>query len=169
MARQCDSRMWRALVRRIGNRYLLNLLGVLLWPLGWALAALITQGILDFMTDPTFEFIDPSSSLPDLQQTIGVAAVGFWIIFSTIAAPVVIQKVVSSGALGGGELLAGGTSAAIQTASVGRQRGCLRRPVRPTGGGCRRWRGGWFDHALHCQRHRPCRFTGDFARWPGGA
>ena len=104
-------------LKHIGNRYLLNLLGVLLWPLGWALAALITQGILDFMTDPTFEFIDPSSTLPDLQKTIGVAAVGFWIIFSTIAAPVVIQKVVSSGALGGGELLSGGTSAAILTAS----------------------------------------------------
>jgi len=27
-------------------------IGVLLWPLGWAVAALITQGILDFMTDP---------------------------------------------------------------------------------------------------------------------
>ena len=39
-------------LKHIGNRYLLNLVGVLLWPLGWAVAALITQGILDFMTDP---------------------------------------------------------------------------------------------------------------------
>jgi hypothetical protein len=104
-------------LKQIGNRYLLNLLGVLLWPLGWALAALITQGILDFMTDSTFQFIDPSSTLPNLQKTIGAAAVGFWIIFSTIAAPVIIQKVIASGALAGSELLSGGAQVAVQTAT----------------------------------------------------
>jgi len=45
-------------LKHTGNRYLMNLVGVLLWPLGWALAALVTQGILDFMTDPSFEYID---------------------------------------------------------------------------------------------------------------
>jgi len=104
-------------LKHTGTRYLTNLTGVLLWPLGWAVAALVTQGILDFMTDPTFEFIDPSSTLPDLQKTIGVAAVGFWIIFSTIAAPVIIQKVVAAGALAGGELLSGGAQTALQTAT----------------------------------------------------
>src|SRR5580693_5103450 len=104
-------------LKHIGNRYLLNLVGVLLWPLGWAAAALITQGILDFMTDPSLQYIDPTSTLPDLQKTIGVAAVGFWIIFSTIAAPVIIQKVIAAGALAGGELLSGGARAAVQTAS----------------------------------------------------
>ena len=91
-------------LKRIGNDYLLRLVGVLLWPLGWAVAALVTQGILDFMSDPSFEFIDPTSTLPDLQKTIGVAAVGFWIIFSTIAAPLIIQKVIVSGVLAGSEL-----------------------------------------------------------------
>ena len=82
-------------LKHTGIRYLLNLVGVLLWPLGWAVAALVTQGILDFMTDPSFEYIDPTSTLPDLQKTIGVAAVGFWIIFSTVAAPVIIQHVIT--------------------------------------------------------------------------
>ena len=50
-------------LKHTGNRYLMNLVGVLLWPLGWALAALVTQGILDFMTDPSFEYIDPTSTL----------------------------------------------------------------------------------------------------------
>ena len=103
-------------LKQTGNRYLTNLAGVLLWPLGWALAALVTQGILDFMTDPSFEYIDPTSTLPDLQKTIGIAVVGVWIIFSTIAAPVIIQKVIASGALAGGELLSGGAHAAVQTA-----------------------------------------------------
>jgi hypothetical protein len=102
-------------LKHTGNRYLMNMVGILLWPLGWALAALVTQGILDFMTDPSFEYIDPTSQLPDLQKTFGAAVIGFWLIFSTIAAPVIIQKVISSGALAGGELLSGGARAAMQT------------------------------------------------------
>ena len=105
-------------LKHTGNRYLLNLVGVLLWPLGWALAALVTQGILDFMTDPSFEYIDPTSTLPDLQKTIGVAVVAFWIIFSTVAAPVIIQNVIAHGIQPGGPLLAGGVSSALQTAAT---------------------------------------------------
>src|SRR5437879_9143013 len=60
-------------LRSVGNRYLMHLVGVLLWPLGWAVAALITQGILDFMTDPSLRFIDPTATLYSLQATFGVA------------------------------------------------------------------------------------------------
>jgi hypothetical protein len=105
-------------LKHIGNRYLLNLVGVLLWPLGWAAAALITQGILDFLTDPSLQYIDPTSTLPVLQKTIGVAAVGFWIIFSTVAAPVIIQNVITHGIQAGGPLLAGGVSSFLQTAAT---------------------------------------------------
>jgi len=105
-------------LKHIGNRYLLNLTGVLLWPLGWAVAALVTQGILDFMTDPSFQYFDPTSTLPDLQKTIGVTAIGFWIIFSTIAAPVIIQNVITHGIQAGGPLLAGGVSSFLQTAAT---------------------------------------------------
>jgi hypothetical protein len=105
-------------LKQTGVRYLLNLVGVLLWPLGWAVAALVTQGILDFMTDPTFQYLDPTSTLPDLQKTIGVAAVGFWIIFSTVAAPIIIQHVVASGVQPGSQLLSGGASSFLQTAAT---------------------------------------------------
>ena len=105
-------------LRSAGSRYLMNIVGVLLWPLGWAVAALITQGILDFMTDPTFKYIDPTSSLYSLQATVGVVVVAFWIVFSTIAAPIVIQKVLAHGALAGGQLLAGAASSLIQTAAT---------------------------------------------------
>ncbi len=105
-------------LRSTGSRYLMNIFGVLLWPLGWAVAALITQGILDFMTDPSFKFIDPTATLYSLQATVGVVVVAFWIVFSTIAAPLVIQKVLSSGVLAGGQLLAGAASSAIQTAAT---------------------------------------------------
>jgi hypothetical protein len=105
-------------LRSTGSRYLLNIVGILLWPLGWAVAALITQGILDFMTDPSFRFIDPTSALYSLQATVGVVVVAFWIVFSTIAAPVVIQKVLSSGILAGSQLLSGAANSFFQTAAT---------------------------------------------------
>ena len=105
-------------LRSIGGRYLMNLVGVLIWPLGWGVAALITQGILDFMTDPSFKFIDPTASLYSLQAAVGVVVVAFWIVFSTIAAPLVIQKVLASGELAGGQLIGGAFSSFFQTAAT---------------------------------------------------
>jgi hypothetical protein len=105
-------------LKHIGSRYLLNLTGVLLWPFGWAVAALITQGILDFMTDQSFLSLDPSAQLYSLQNLIGLVVAGFWIIFSTVAAPVIIQHVISSGAQAGSQLLSGGFSSALQTAAT---------------------------------------------------
>jgi hypothetical protein len=105
-------------LRSVGSRYLMNIVGVLLWPLGWAVAALITQGILDFMTDPAFKYIDPTATIYSLQATVGVVVVAFWIVFSTIAAPLVIQKVLNHGVLAGGQLLAGAASSFFQTAAT---------------------------------------------------
>jgi hypothetical protein len=105
-------------LRSVGGRYLMNIVGVLLWPLGWAVAALITQGILDFMTDPSLKFLDPTASLYSLQATFGVAVVAFWIVFSTISAPVVIQKVLNYGSLAGGQLISGALGSFLQTAAT---------------------------------------------------
>jgi len=105
-------------LRSAGSHYLLNLAGVLLWPLGWAVAALITQGILDFMTDPSLKYLDPTPIGYSLQTSFGVAVLAFWIVFSTVAAPLVIQKVLSSGALAGSQLIAGAFSSFFQTAAT---------------------------------------------------
>ncbi len=104
-------------LKHTGTRYLTNLAGVLLWPLGWAVAALVTQGMLDFMSDPSWNTLTRLRTLPDLQKTFGAAAIGFWIIFSTIAAPVIIQKTITSGALAASELFSHGAQAAVQTAT----------------------------------------------------
>jgi len=105
-------------LRSVGSRYLMHIMGVLIWPLGWAVAALITQGILDFMTDPSSRFFDPTASFYSLQATVGVAVVAFWIVFSTISAPVVIQKVLSYGSLAGGQLISGAFGSFFQTAAT---------------------------------------------------
>jgi len=105
-------------LRSVGSRYLMNLIGVLLWPLGWAVAALVTQGILDFMTDPALKFVEPTATFYGLQNTLGVAVLAFWMIVSTVSAPVVIQKVFTYGALAGGQLVSGAFGSFFQTAAT---------------------------------------------------
>jgi hypothetical protein len=104
-------------LKQIGTRYLLNLVGVLLWPLGWAVAALVTQGMLDYLSDPASDYISPVPGQPGMQGSLGAATVGFRIIFSTIAAPLIIQKTISAGVLATTGLLSGAASAGIQTVS----------------------------------------------------
>jgi hypothetical protein len=101
-----------------GSRYLMHLMGVLLWPLGWGVAALVSQGILDFMTDQTFLTIDPTSTLYSLQNLIGLAVLAFWTVFSTCAGPIIIQKVLIYGADAGSALLSQGIGTFIQTAAT---------------------------------------------------
>ncbi len=105
-------------LRSVGSRFLLNLTGVLLWPLGWGVAALVTQGILDYMTDPSVKFLELSGVGYRLQTSVGVGVLAFWIVFSTVAAPALIQKVFSSGALGGMEILSHATGGFLQTAAT---------------------------------------------------
>jgi hypothetical protein len=112
-----------------GRAYLLNLLGVMLWPLGWGVSGLITQGVIDFMTDQSFLSSSSTSGTIDysLQNLMGLAFLGIWIIFSTIAAPVVIQKSIGRGESAASEFFKGGfgagrtaaTTAATTAASSG--------------------------------------------------
>jgi hypothetical protein len=82
-----------------GRAYLFNLLGIMLWPLGWGVAGLITQGMIDFMTDQSFLNSGQADGaiLYSLQNLMGLAFLGIWIIFSTIAAPTIIQKTFTDG------------------------------------------------------------------------
>jgi hypothetical protein len=70
------------------------------------------------MTDPSFQYIDPTATLYTLQASVGVVVLAFWIMFSTVAAPLVIQKVLSHGHLAGSELIAGAFSSFFQTAAT---------------------------------------------------
>ena len=104
-------------LQQLGRRYLLNLVGVMIWPLGWGVAALVTQGMLTFMTDRSF--LNTSALGNDaysLQNLMGLAFLGIWLIFSTIAAPVIIQKAIATGRSAGSDLF-GGAFASARTAA----------------------------------------------------
>jgi hypothetical protein len=108
-------------LNQIGVNYLLALVGVMLWPLGWAAASLVTGGLITFMTDQSFLWNQSLSGAAGyaFQNFIGVAALGVWLIFSTIAAPIIIQRVITHGIQAGAALISGVTTAATTAAGGG--------------------------------------------------
>lgn len=119
----------------IGASFLLGFVGVLCWPLGWGAASILTKGLLDFMTDQSFFALGaaPGAAGYALQNLIGIAVLGIWLLFSTVAAPVIIQKAISTGAqigqaLAGGALTsgtAGAVAGAGAAAAIGGRGGLM--------------------------------------------
>ncbi|MEI9898168.1 MAG: hypothetical protein WDN28_31005 [Chthoniobacter sp.] len=108
-------------LQSIGTSYLLGLAGVMLWPLGWGAASIMTQGLLDFMADQSFLSLGGIGGAAGytLQNLIGVAVLGVWLIFSTIAAPVILQKAIATGAQIGSALAAGAATAGTAAVTTG--------------------------------------------------
>jgi hypothetical protein len=112
-------------LRVTGGKYLFNLVGIMLWPLGWGVAGLITQGMIDFMTDQSFLSASPGFGVvgSDLgysfQNLMGVAFLGIWIIFSTIAAPTIIQKTITNGISAASGLISGAFAAGSAAGTAG--------------------------------------------------
>jgi hypothetical protein len=108
-------------LNQIGTNYLLALAGVMIWPLGWAVASLVTGGLITFMTDQSFLWNQSLGGAAGyaFQNFIGVAVLGVWLIFSTIAAPLIIQHAITHGAQAGAALISGVTSATSTAAAGG--------------------------------------------------
>ncbi len=73
--------------------------------------------MLTFMTDRSF--LNTSALGNDaysLQNLMGLAFLGIWLIFSTIAAPIIIQKAIATGRSAGSDLF-GGAFASARTAA----------------------------------------------------
>ena len=109
--------------RGIAIRYVLGIIGILLWPLGWAVANLMTEGLLDNAADRTlFEFsgvLGQASFGP--QMIIFTIVASLWLVFSTLAAPVILGRVVTTGSQIGAALLGGfmGAAGAGMSGAVG--------------------------------------------------
>ncbi|MEI2725673.1 MAG: hypothetical protein V9H26_19810 [Verrucomicrobiota bacterium] len=130
-------------LRSVGGRYLMNIVGVLLWPLGWAVAALITQGILDFMTDPSFKFIDPTATFYSLQATVGRR--GRRVLDRVqhrLPRRSSSRKFSASGALAGGQLIGGAVQQFLPDRRHHRRR-CRRRRPPPASRSSPRARPAW--------------------------
>lgn len=105
----------------IGVSFLLGYAGVLCWPLGWGAASLLTSGLISFMTDQSFLAFGGVSGGAGygLQNLLGLAALAIWLIASTIAAPIIIQKAISTGTQVGQALASTVFTAGVAGAAAG--------------------------------------------------
>ena len=107
--------------RGIAVRYVMGLFALLMWPLGWAVANLMTQALLEAAADRTlYDFggvLGQASYGPQMIFFILIASI--WLIASTIAAPIVMSRVLTSGAQIGAALLGGFAGAGIGAISGG--------------------------------------------------
>jgi len=117
----------------IGVGFLLGYAGVLCWPLGWGAASLLTSGLIGFMTDQSFLSLGGVSGSAGygLQNLLGLAALALWLISSTIAAPIIMQKAIATGAQVGQAL----TTTAVVAGSAGAAAGVAAVTTIAAGGG----------------------------------
>ena len=105
----------------IGVGFLLGYAGVLCWPIGWGAASLLTSGLIDFMSDQSFLASGGIGGAAGygLQNLMGLAALAIWLISTTIAAPIIIQKAIATGAQVGQGLASTATTAGIAAVAAG--------------------------------------------------
>ena len=80
----------------LGLRHLLRTIGVILWPLGLALAATFTDGLIDVATsqDLLASHSVVGSLGYGLQNLLAITVVAIWIVISSVMAPVFIQRLI---------------------------------------------------------------------------
>jgi hypothetical protein len=105
----------------IGVGFLLGYVGVICWPIGWGAASLLTFGLIQFMSDQSFLASGGFTGAAGygLQNLMGLAALALWLISSTIAAPIILQKAIATGAQVGQALVATVATAGIAGATAG--------------------------------------------------
>jgi hypothetical protein len=105
----------------IGVGFLLGYAGVLCWPIGWGAASLLTSGLIDFMSDQSFLASGGIGGAAGygLQNLMGLAALAIWLISTTIAAPIIIQKAIATGAQVGQGLASTATTAGVAAVAAG--------------------------------------------------
>ena len=103
--------------KKVGVSYILGTVAICLWPLGWGLADIMTDSLLQSATDKTvlkFSYDAVTGHLVYEQQAqIFLLAASLWIVFSTLAAPFIITIVFLTGANPAAEFLGAATGAGI--------------------------------------------------------
>ena len=100
----------------IGSKYIMGVVGIICWPLGWAAASIGTSNLIDVATEQQLVVL---TNVYGLQTIMAGAIIGGWIIITTLIAPVIIQGAIATGAQVGGALLGGVLTAGAAAASAG--------------------------------------------------
>lgn len=93
-------------LRSIAVQFQMGFVAVLLWPLGWAVASLMTDTLLKLAVTGGLYRTDGDIYVGDPQTLFFIIVVSLWILLSTIGAPLLIRKLLTTGANAGSVLLA---------------------------------------------------------------
>ena len=105
--------------RNIALNYLMTTVGLVSWPLGFALSACGTYGLVQFFGNLGF-FSVAGNVLALNEAYFALLIIAVWLLVSTVISPVIISKVMATGAQAGSALLGGvaATAAAATAAAV---------------------------------------------------
>lgn len=84
------------MVSGLALRHVLRILGTMLWPLGLALAATITDGLIDLQTQQFGNTGSVGGAIQYvLMNLLAVTVIAVWVLASSVLAPVVIQRLIA--------------------------------------------------------------------------
>ncbi len=106
--------------RGVSIKFILSLLGVILWPIGWAVADIMTDALLQLAAEDRIYVITGNDAMLAGTQTLSfILLISIWMLVSTIAAPFLISKAIESGSQIGAAMVASLVSSTSQGASYG--------------------------------------------------
>ena len=87
-------------MKGVGFRWVLGVISICIWPLGWAVADIMTDGLLKNAANRDLIIAyggTAAGGVADQGNAVAtyifIIAASIWIIFSTVAAPLIISKV----------------------------------------------------------------------------
>ncbi len=104
--------------RNIALNYLMTTVGLVSWPLGFALSACGTYGLVTFFTNAGF-FTVGGNLLVLNEASFALLIIAVWLLVSTVISPLIISKVMATGTQAGSALLAGVANATAAAVGAG--------------------------------------------------
>lgn len=111
----------------IGMRHLLRLIGIILWPVGLALAATFSEGLIDVIAKgSTFADVSAGEAVGrGITALLGLVVLAVWLVFSSVLAPILVQRLFigtdgpGTMLLSGGQLLSQLPSMLLSSGAIG--------------------------------------------------
>ncbi len=130
-------------MKGVGFRWVLGVISICIWPLGWAVADIMTDGLLKNAANQDLIAAyggTAAGGVADQANAVAtyifVIAAAIWVIFSTFAAPIIITKsIISGGAMIGAALFSAPVDAAKSAAGAANAMGTLTGATSGGGGG----------------------------------
>ncbi len=106
-------------LKGIAGQFIMKLLAIQLWPLGWAVAHTLTNALMELAARNQVYEVSDGISVGGPQTGFFILLISAWVFLSTIAAPLIISKLLTTGANAGAALLAAVGAGLVQAGLYG--------------------------------------------------